>query len=177
MSKKDTMLISPDEVKGMSDINYNVDDTAIGASIRASQNIYLRDIIGDALLDKLQELVYNAISGVNDNIDDERNIAYKTLLDEYVQTVLGYKVASEICVRLSLKIRNMGVVQNSDTNVHASQLADITYMKETYDAYFNDAANRMIKFICSHKDAYPESEFVCDCGNNPLYGRIGLWLG
>ena len=171
------MLISPDDVKSQSDLNYNVDDTAIGASIRVSQQIYLRDIIGDALLERLQVLVYNAIEGNPDTIDDEANIAYKTLLDDYISNFLTYKVANEICDRLSLKIRNMGVVKNNDTNMQQADLGDLIYLKQKYDTFANDAANRMTAFICSNEAAYPESDFVCGCNRSPKYGNTGLWLG
>lgn len=174
---KNVMLISPDEVKAQSDINYNVDDTAIGASIRVAQNIYLRDIIGTDFLEKLQELVWNEISGAEDKISDPENVAYKELLDYYVGDVITYKVASELCARLTYKLRNIALVSNSDTNANAAQLADVDYMRDVYDTYFNDATNRMVEFICKNKDAYPEAEFTCGCGKNPLYGRTGLWLG
>lgn len=174
---KNIMLISPDDVKAQGELNYNVDDTAIGASIRVSQNVYLRDVIGDDLLGKLQELVWNSIQGADDNINSDENIAYKTLLDDYIQPVLAYKVSSEICVRITLKIRNMGVVKNSDTNVNQVSLQDIIYLKQTNDTLFNDALNRMVKFICDNNEAFPESEFVCGCGKHPLFGNTGLWLG
>lgn len=174
---KNIMLISPDDVKAQGELNYNVDDTAIGASIRVSQNVYLRDVIGDDLLGKLQELVWNSIQGADDNINSKDNIAYKTLLDDYIQPVLAYKVSSEICARITLKIRNMGVVKNSDTNVNQVSLQDIIYLKQTNDTLFNDALNRMVKFICDNNEAFPESEFVCGCGKHPLFGNTGLWLG
>lgn len=177
MRTKDIMLISPDEVKAQSELNYNVDDTMIGASIRASQNIYLRDIIGTRFLTRLQELVMNAINGDEDNIDEADNIAYKELVDDYIQPMLAYKVASEICSRITLKIRNIGVVRNSDTNAMSADLVDVIYLKDKYDAYFNDACNRMTEFVCENKAAFPESEFVCGCGKHPLYARTGLWVG
>ena len=178
MNIKDIMLISPEEVKAQSDINYNVDDTMIGASIRVSQNVYLRDVIGTELLEKIQQLIANAIEDNGDmKIDDEGAIAYKTLLDDYITPVLTYKVASEICARISKRIRNAGVVSNSDTNMNAASLQDIVYMKDTYDTYYNDALNRMVEFICKNEEAYPESNFVCGCGKSPKYARTGLWLG
>ena len=174
---KNVMLISPDEVKAQSDLNYNVTDTVIGASIRASQNVYLKDIIGKDLLHRLQELVYNEIEDNDDKISDEDNVAYKTLLDDYIDKVLAYKVASEICARISHKIRNMGVVKNTDTNVNDANLDEIIYMKQTYDTYFNEAVNDMVEFICENKDAYTEANFICGCGKHPKYASTGLWLG
>lgn len=177
MESKNVMLISPDEVKAQSDLNLNVDDTVIGASIRAAQEVYLRDIIGTAFLTRLKDLVWNAIEGNPDSITDSDNIAYKTLLDDYIDPVLAYKVASEICDRLSYQTRNMGVVRNSDTNLNAADNQDVRYLREVYDTYFNDAVNRMVEFICGNKEAYAESEFPCGCGRNPKYARTGLWLG
>lgn len=177
MEYKNVMLVSPDEVKSQSDINYNVDDTVIGASIRVSQNVYLRDIIGTQFLEKLQELVWNSIQGEPGNIDEEQFVAYKNLLDDYISPVLSYKTASEICARISYKIRNAGVIQNSDTNINAATLSDIVYTKDTYDTYYNDALNRMTEFICNNKAAFPESDFTCGCGKHPKYARTGLWLG
>lgn len=177
MNYKNIMLISPDEIKAQSDLNYNVDDTMIGASIRVSQNVYLRDVIGTELLEKIQTLVGNAIVGSGETINDETAVAYKTLLDDYIGDVLTYKVASEICVRISLKIRNGGVLQNYDTNMTAASLPDINYLKDTYDTYYNDALNRMTEFICKNKEAFPESDFQCGCGQHPKYARTGLWLG
>ena len=174
---KNVMLIGPDEIKANGDLNYNVTDDIIGASIRASQNIYLRDVIGSALLEKIQQLVWNKIKELGDDIDTEANVPYKTLLDEYISPVLTNKVVSEICVRISLRIRNMGVVQNSDININAATLQDIQYLKDTYDTYYNDALNRMAEFICQNKGAYPESDFICGCGKNPKYARTGLYLG
>ena len=71
----------------------------------------------------------------------------------------------------------MGVVKNTDTNLNDADLGDIVYLKQTYDTYFNDAANRMVKFICDNNAAYPESDFTCGCGKSPLYANTGLWLG
>ena len=77
----DVMLISPDTIKAMGEIDQNVDDGVIGASIRAAQNIYVQTVIGTNLLNRLQELVYNAITGKRENINDPKNAHYKALLD------------------------------------------------------------------------------------------------
>lgn len=179
----DVMLISPDTIKAMGEIDQNVDDGVIGASIRAAQNIYVQAVIGTNLLNRLQELVYNTIMNGGESIKDPENAYYKALLDRYLRDVIAYKVASEICVRNSLKIKNAGVVQLSDTNVNAVSLADIKYLKETYDTYYNAALNRMIEYLKDNKDAFPELESECKCGGNRpnflnnKYGNIGLYLG
>lgn len=177
---KKVMLISPDVIKASGDLNINVDDEVIGASIRASQNIYLRDVIGDKMLDKLQELVYRAIRGEGDNIEEPQNSHYKVFLDEYMKEALTYKVLSEICVRIALKIRNAGVVQLSDTNVNPVTLSDIKYLRGQYETYYCDKLNRLTAFLRDNKKAFPEMDSVgCDDTpkSNAKYGNTGLWLG
>lgn len=178
----DVMLISPDVIKANGEVDKNVDDTTIAASIRASQNIYLQGVIGTNLYRRLQSLVYNLIKGYGDNINDPENEPYKTLLDHFIRDVMQYKVASEICVRNSLKIKNAGVVQLSDANVNAVSLADIKYLKDNYDTYYNAALNRMVDFLKENRAAFPELDAECGCGNKPnflnkKYGNTGLYLG
>ena len=180
---KKVMLISPDQIKANGDINYNVDDAVIGASIRAAQNISLTDALGTAFVEKLQQLVYNSIRKMENNIDSPENAHYKAFLDDYVKEALGYKVASEICVRISLKIRNMGVVQNSDTNVNAVSLSDIKYLRDTFDGYWDSAVNKMYDYLRKNKDLFEELADGCECGDKigkkikNKYGNTGLWLG
>lgn len=173
---RNVMLISPDTVKANGDINYNLDDNTIGASIRAVQFVYLQDVIGIDLVQKLQVLVYNKIKGFEDNIDDAENSHYKTLLEDFVKDAMTYKVCSEICVRNALKIRNAGVVQTNDTNVVNVSLKDVKYLTQTYDTYWNSAVNRMVEFLNNNKQSFPEYK-VCGSELGDKYGRIGLWLG
>lgn len=176
---KKVMLISPDDVKSTGNINYNVDDEVIGAAIRTAQNIYLTDVLSSELVEKLQQLIFNSIEEVEDNIEDAQNAYYKTLLDDYIKEALSYKATAEICVRISLKIRNMGVVQNSDTNVNAVGLDDIKYLRDTFNGYWESSVNKMYKYLKKNKQAFPE--FIgCGCDKINIkakFGNTGLFLG
>lgn len=180
---KKVMLISPDTIKSYGDLNYNVDDEVIGASIRTVQNVYLTDVLGTDLVEKLQYLVYNDIKGLEDSIEDAENAVYKTLLEDYVKEAMGYRVVAEICLRISLKIRNMGVVQNSDTNVNYVSLDDIKYLRDTYKGYWDSAVNRMYAFLRQNRSAFIELEDCSSgCGESKIdikakFGNTGLWLG
>lgn len=179
MEYKKVMLISPDDVKASGNINYNVDDEVIGSAIRTAQNIYLTDVIGNDLVEKLQLLVWNAIQGEEDNIESAENAVYKTLLNDYIKDAMNYKTTAEICVRIALKIRNMGVVQNADTNVNPVSLEDIKYLRDTYNGYWESSVNKMYTFLKKNRVIF--SEFVgCGCDKinvKAKYGNTGLWLG
>ena len=170
------MLISPNKVKNYGTINLNVSDSEIGNAIRISQNVHLIDILGSDLVERLQELTYNKIKGSGETIDDKEQ--YKVLLDEYVTPVLVYRTAVELSTVLSLKIRNMGVVKNNDTNVQATTAEDVKYLREYYETFFYDSVNKMMDFLCQNKAAFVElPDGFCTCKRKPRYARTGLWLG
>ena len=174
---KSVMLTSPQKVKESGYLNLNVSDSVIGASIRTAQDVYLQDVIGEGLIEAIQEKVWNKINGASANtIDDEINIQYKTLLDEYVVPALNSKTVVDIALRISLKIRNMGVVQNSDANINASSLDDIKYLQNYQETMWNHHLNRMVEFLCQNKAAFPESKFDCDCKPRRKYANTNLFL-
>ena len=177
---KNTMLISPKRVKESGELSLNVEDTMIGASIRTAQKVYLTDILGVPMIEKLQELVYNKIKGLPDNIDAPENVAYKTLLDDYLTDALIYKTIVDLYLRSSMKIRNMGAVQNTDQNVLSVSLEDIKYMQNYVETMYNNALNRMSDFICSSPDAYPEigaGKIKCGgCGKKGKFANVNIYL-
>ena len=97
-------LIDTDSVKAAEIVNYNVNDEDCGYAIRESQNTYLREILGDSLLEKCVELA----SG--DTLDNEGNEAYKELVDHYIFDYLAAQAQVCLLVPISLKIRNIGQI-------------------------------------------------------------------
>lgn len=178
MNYRDTMLISPKTVKESGQLNVDVDDNFIAASIRTAQNIYLSDVIGKELVEKLQVLVYNKIMDVDDTkINDEENIAYATLLYDYLTDVLVWKSVIDLCMRTSFKIRNIGVVQNSDTNANTVDMEDIKFYQNYLETMYNHCLNRVAEFLCENKEAIPESTMDCDCKPERKYANVNLFLG
>lgn len=177
---KNVLLIAPDKLKAESNINYNVDDKVLGYTVKNVQNIYLEELIGTALTDRLKELVYNTATGNEDNLD--ANLAYKKLLDDYVQNFLTAKSMCDVLMNISFKIRNIGVSRNSDTNINYSELSDLKFLKQQYETYSNEYAERLSKYLCEHKDEFPElTADIPSYFKKPLlgkdFGNCGIWLG
>lgn len=171
------MLISPEKVKKYAVVGLNVDEHTLGECIRLA-HIHVGEVMGRKLMEHLQQLVYNKIQGSGSSISDQENIAYKTLLDEYATPALAYATAVEASVLNELKIRNMGTVKNSDTNVNAVPGSEYTYLATYLKTYLNDAYNRMVEFLCEERAAFKElPEGFCTCSSKPLYANTGLWLG
>lgn len=151
-----TYLICSDDIKAQSIINYNVEDSVIADCIRKAQSIYLREILGDNLLEKVQELVETG------DIDKPENAKYLELLDNYIGDYLTNKAIVELCPVISFKIRNIGISQDSDTNINASLKQDIMDLADFYQTRACDSANRMIDYIL--EVGFDEIQTNCACG-------------
>lgn len=178
-----TLLISPQELKGESLINNNVDEKPLSVMVQTAQEIYLCKIIGTALFRKLQELVYNKIKGLTPTIDTEGNETYKELLEDYIKPYLKYHVMKSFLIENTYKMRNAGVMRMQDTNVMANDLDTLKYLEKHYNSYVAEYEDRLSKFICANKEQLPEvSAEVMPYLEEPQSGETfsntgGLWLG
>ena len=184
MKPKDIMLVSPNTIKAQSYVTNDVSDEIIGASIRECQDIHTQSILGSNLLLALQTKVYNKMKNLEDGIDDEANWCYKELLDEYVTPYMVAKTQALICVPITYKVRNMGVIQNYDTNVNREQLSEVYALQRRFNTSSARYATYLSQYLCSHKDDLPElKETSCGCGAfvPPMIGvkfsATGLVLG
>lgn len=178
----DVILISPNEIKSASNINYNVDNSVISNTARTVQDIYLEEIIGTALLRRIQELIYNKLNNLDDNIDTPVNEAYKILLNKYIKDFLIAKCLTDILMNISFKIRNIGVSRNSDTNINYADLSELKFLKMQYETYADEYTERLSKFLCANKEQYPElTADIPAYFKTPLIGKsfanCGIWIG
>lgn len=180
LAKDRILLVSPDDVKAESQINYNCDDGVVSQCIKTAQEMYLKEIIGKSLLDRLKLLVYNSINLYDDSIESPENFEYKECLDDYIMPYLTAKANSEICIQISLKIRNVGVSQDSDTNIQAAQLENVKYLRKYYETLVCDKATELSQWL-SKSSLEEIKDNPCDCGKNNLVGRrfanTDLFLG
>ncbi len=181
---RNTMLISPNTVKASTYLVGNVDDGMLGAAIREAQEVHLQSIIGSELLYKIQELVYNAITGNTDTIDDETNACYKDCLDNYITPYMEQKVQAVLALMVSYKTRNLGVVHASDTNLNAPSINDVLLVQQRYNVVAAKYATALSKYLCQNKECLIElTSEGCNCTPYvaPQIGKTfvhtGLWLG
>lgn len=148
MSK--VLLISDETLKSETIINDNTGSEFLAPAIETSQDIYLQQLIGTELLDKLYDLVIT-----NDIVKGEF-AAYKTLLDDYVTNYLKFKVLSEVTIPLAYKYRNVGVVQTTHDNIQSTTLKDAQLVANHYELRATFYAERMSKYLCANAGLYPE---------------------
>ena len=132
---------------------------------------------------KLQELVYNQITGEPDGIYAPGNEAYKELLEEMVKPYLKARATVDVMYPIAYKIRNTGVMRNSDTNLQPADMNDIKYLEKQYNTYVSEYEQRLSKYLCDNKELFPELEAdVPSYFDKPNLGKdyaneCGLWLG
>lgn len=169
----DTLLTSPNFVKSITNISDNVNEKVLLAAIRESQEIELKEILGCKLLNKMKDLISTG------DIDLNENESYKKLLDQ-AQYFLAYTVVAKLCIMLSYKIDNIGVVKTVDENVESVELSDIYNIQEFNQHKADHFCYQLQLYILNNIENIPEiTESQCRCISATLYSAANpaLWLG
>lgn len=143
-------LINENVLKTETILNDNVGAEFIRPAIETSQDIYLQQLIGSELLDKLYSLISS------NTINSKQNANYKTLIDDYITNYLKYKILAEITIPLAYKYRNSGVVQTTGEHYNQSQLKDATLVQNHYELRANFYADRLSRYLMANSGLFPE---------------------
>ena len=165
-------LIDPELVKQITNVSDNLEGKVLGPAIIEAGNA-LRDIVGDALCDKLEELV------VNEEINLDENINYKLLLDK-AQYFLAYTAAANVTVLTAVKVDNFGVSRSTDEHIESLSLSDVFTISEHYQKKADEYCGKLQNWILKNKKKFPElTENQCNDIKANLYSAAscGIWLG
>lgn len=160
-----TRLITIEELKSNGFVNENLEDEYLFSAIDESQNIYLREILGDKLYDKMCSTPLEGI--------------YLTILNDYIKYYLKYKVLSVIVIPLNFKIRNMGVTNQYGPEVSTTTLQDTTFIENYYAGKADFYANRLTNFLVKNRNDIPEYKYCCKQITNPneKHPNCSIYLG
>ncbi len=176
------MLCSPSDIKAQTAVNYNVSDAEIGAAIRRAQSMRLVEVIGSALLRKLQMLLHASKNQEPDGIDNPLNRAYAELWRNYVRPLLVVMAADELTVQIAFKVRNIGVSRNSDNGINPVSLEELRYMRDAICTEVASLSTELSFYLCDNYDEFPElSQSVNGVDVPPTLGKhfanTSVWLG
>lgn len=167
------LLVSANFIKNISNISDNISGKLIEPAIYEAQNEGLRTVLGDCLVDRLEELVRT------DEIDQEGYEMYKALLTK-CQYYLAYTALSNICMLTSVKIDNAGLEQVSDEHMEPLDMDDSFRLQSFYQKKADYLCHQLQNYVLNNKTAYPELR-ECDCrrmkSNLFSSATTGLWLG
>lgn len=166
----DVLLISDSFIRAATNISDNVSGKLLLPAIREAQEIGLRGILGDALLDKLKSMMAEQAA---------IPFPYDALIRE-AQWYLAYSSLSSVCLLASVKIDNIGLVQVSDDHVSPISISDAYRMADYYRHRADYYCYRLQGYLLRHRADYPElSEGDCSSikSNLSSAASCGLWLG
>ena len=143
------LLSSESNIKSVTSISDNVSGKYILTSLREAQEVGLKSILGDALLQKLKEMVKQ------NEVDKEENAVYKNLLD-ICQYYLAYMTIVELAFKVSYKIGNAGVVKTTDENLQVATFEEIVAQKEFYQGKADFHCMEIQNYILDNRSDFPE---------------------
>ena len=146
---RNVLLCSPDFIRLNSNISDNCNSKVLATGIREVQEDELMEIMGEILIEKIQDLVEN------NEIDLPANKIYKEALDK-AQMFIVYKVIAEVTMMYSFKIDNAGVVQTRDENLDYVGIDDVLTLKNHYDTKADHYAYLLQNFLMEHLNEIPE---------------------
>lgn len=170
---EEILLISENFVKNQTNLSDNLSGKLLLPAIREAQEVGLREILGDRLLDKIKAIIKEG------KIDEPDNTKYKSLVIES-QFFLAYQVASNICMLTAAKIDNAGVLQVSDERMESLSIDDVIKIQDLYQNKADYYKLRIQNYIRMNYSQY-QNDMTCGCNsiNSNLTSAYsgGLWLG
>lgn len=167
------LLVSTTFIKNISNISDNISGKLMEPAIWEAQNEGLRTVLGDALVDRLEELV------MTDEIDQEGFEMYQALLNK-CQYYIAYTAISNVCMLTSVKIDNAGLMQVGDEHMEALDMTDSFRLQSFYQHKADYLCHQLQNWVLNNKAAFPELR-ECDCrmmkANLFSSATTGLWLG
>lgn len=167
------LLSSEVSIKSTTQISDNVAGKYILTSLREAQEAGLKNIIGDALLDKLKSLVKEGV------VDNPENGIYRTLLKR-CQNYLAYMTIVELIYKVSYKIGNAGLVKTTEENLQVASFEEIVSQKEFYQGKADFYCMEIQNYILDNRSALPEIDNnACHRIHATLHSAAtcGLFLG
>lgn len=167
------LLVSANFIKNVTNIDDNMPGKLIEPAIYEAQAEGLRTVLGDALVDRLEDLVRT------DKIDQEGYEMYKALLTK-CQYYLTYTAMANICMLTAVKVSPAGLEQVSDEHMEPLDMDDSFRLQSFYQKKADYLCHQLQNYVLNNKEAYPELR-ECDCrmmkSNLFSAATTGLWLG
>ena len=167
------LLSSEAFVKSVTSASDNLSGKYILPSLREAQEIGLRGILGDNLLEKIKGLIKSG------DLETESNGVYKTLVD-HCQYYLAYTTLTNVVIVTSFKVGNFGVTKTQDENLQVATQDEIAKMQYYYQSKADACCLDLQNFLLDHRADYPElTDCCCHRIESNLHSAAscGIFLG
>ena len=144
------LFISEQKLKDSTAINLNVDVDILLPFVREAQKLYVETALGTDLTQKLKDLI---TAGTIGNVGNE---AYKTLLDDYVGSVLPSYSLYHAIPYLRFKIENGNIYSKTSETGTALTTEEAQHLREEVMNTGSYYRERLIDYVRNNTSSFPE---------------------
>ena len=184
------ILTTCEFVKGLLNVSENLSAKYLRPAINEAQEIGLRTILGDKLIDKLKTIIGEDLglgSFSPESFDASFELENPTIA-KYInlmkrpefQYYLAYAAAALVIPKVSYKIANAGVIRSTDEHVVAPSFEEVQLTAKEYQGKADFFCYRLQGWLLLHRTDYPEIDEVTWHGiRSNLYSAAscGIFLG
>lgn len=156
---KNILLVSVKDFKELTATHTNTDEKLIRPELKAAQDIFIRDLTGPALYDKLLTLVQLG------TLKDVVNVNYLNLVNDYLVDALINYTMYELPDATSYQFTNKGVAQKTGESVQTLDKNLLDSIKGKYKIRAEHYAERARVYLVENSRLFPEYNAGGSCGS------------
>lgn len=170
------LFIDEDYLKRFSTINGSVDPTFLEPKIIVAQDIWIQELLGSNLYEKLQTLIQTGDILLAANVD------YRNLLEKRVMSTTLHWSLVEILPDCLYKINNGSLSTFSSEDSTAITRGELDRLIETERDKAQFYSERLISYLCANSSKFPEysvqvtSDQMCPTKSS-IYYEGGMEIG
>ena len=144
------LLITRDDIVKKTALNGNVDVDLFIQFVNIAQDTHIQNYLGTDLLEKIQALI------VAGTLDDVANADYKSLLLDYVKSMLIHWAMVEYLPFASYTIANKGMYKHGSENSETVSKNEVDFLIEKQRNIAQHYTRRFIDYMCFNQSKFPE---------------------
>lgn len=167
------LFISEDYVKSNSNLNDNMFGKNLLPAMREAQDVYLQQIIGSTLYNKLIDLIDQ------ETIGETENALYKDLLDNQIRPYLLYQTLVQLIPVINAKLVNFGSSQSNDEHLVNLSQGDVAVLTGHYQNMADFYCRRLQEYILNNCNTLGVDACTCEGIRSNLNSAAttGIFLG
>jgi hypothetical protein len=155
------LLISEQKLKDSTAINLNVDVNILLPYVLQAQTLYIEPKLGTQLYEHIKGLIQAGTIG------DAGNVAYKTLLDDYISFVLVNYSFYHAIPYLRFKVENGNIYSKTSETGTALSTEEAQSLREEISNTAQYYTERLIEYIRNNTSDFPEYSTNSGADVNP----------
>ena len=155
------LLISEQKLKDSTAINLNVSTSLLLPYVLQAQTLYIEPKLGTQLYEHIKGLIQAGTIG------DAGNVAYKTLLDDYISFVLVNYSFYHAIPYLRFKIENGNIYSKTSETGTALTTEESQSLREEISNTAQYYTERLIEYIRNNTSLFPEYSTNSGADVNP----------